>query len=291
MGTYYRRENENNKQSGIYCIINEINGKKYIGITKYKPEDRWQNGYGYKKQIFFKAIKKYGWDGFEHKVLFENLSKEEACNKEIELIALYKTNDKKYGYNISRGGDDGHNELWNDEEYRNNQIVKLKERWKNPEYSNKMKQIMHQVFQNQEYKDKQSKNTFRRWEDGEFDSIHCKQVMCLETGEIYKSITDASKITNIYRGDIGKCCLEQMKTANGYHWIYYNGENYSDEERDKIIKKIGKGKCKQITCVETGKVYDSIKEAAIDVGIDNSILGKAVKDPTRTACGFSLEIL
>lgn len=36
----------------IYVHLNKINGKKYIGITCKKPEIRWANGLGYKKQPF-----------------------------------------------------------------------------------------------------------------------------------------------------------------------------------------------------------------------------------------------
>lgn len=83
---------------------NKINKKKYIGITCQKPTQRWRGGKGYKIGAFKKAIEKYGWDNFEHKVLYKDLSKEDACLKEIELISKYKTMDKKYGYNMCDGG-------------------------------------------------------------------------------------------------------------------------------------------------------------------------------------------
>lgn len=79
--------------------------KVYIGITSQKPEKRWQslkyNSY------FIKAIKKYGWDNIEHIILAENLSKEDACKMEQDLIAQYKSNDRDYGYNITCGGNVG----------------------------------------------------------------------------------------------------------------------------------------------------------------------------------------
>ena len=81
------------------------NGKKYIGITKQEVEKRWLKGNGYKgNKYMFRAIKKYGWENIKHIVLFENLKKEEAEQKEIELIAKYKSNRKEFGYNIENGG-------------------------------------------------------------------------------------------------------------------------------------------------------------------------------------------
>ena len=92
----------------VYMHKNKINNKVYVGITYQKTKYRWRkNGNGYKHQKFYNAIKKYGWDNFEHIILFENLSFDEACLKEQELIKEYKSNEQKYGYNYSIGGDSG----------------------------------------------------------------------------------------------------------------------------------------------------------------------------------------
>lgn len=90
-----------------YCVYkhtNTCNDKCYIGITSQTPNKRWLNGYGYSKTQpkFYNAIKKYGWDNFIHEILFENLTFEEANQKEIELIAFY--NSCETGYNTSTGG-------------------------------------------------------------------------------------------------------------------------------------------------------------------------------------------
>ena len=90
----------------VYIHTNKQNGKKYIGITcQEKVERRWQNGNGYSKcPVFYNAIKKYGWDGFEHEVPFDGLTKEEAETKEVELISLHRSNNNKFGYNVENGG-------------------------------------------------------------------------------------------------------------------------------------------------------------------------------------------
>lgn len=79
------------------------NNKVYIGITCQKVKDRWKNRY-VGCPFMFNAIKKYGWKNIEHIVLYEYLTKEEAEQKEIKLIAYYKSNQRKYGYNIENGG-------------------------------------------------------------------------------------------------------------------------------------------------------------------------------------------
>lgn len=80
-------------------------GKVYIGITCQELRKRFMNGKGYKQcPRMANAIKRYGWDNFKHEILFEGLTKEEAEKKEIELIQKYKSNDKRFGYNIENGG-------------------------------------------------------------------------------------------------------------------------------------------------------------------------------------------
>ena len=70
----------------VYCHTSP-SGKKYIGITCQRPTKRWNNGRGYiENRYFYRAILKYGWENIDHKILYENLSQNEAFEKEIELI-------------------------------------------------------------------------------------------------------------------------------------------------------------------------------------------------------------
>lgn len=96
----------------VYCHTNKVNGKKYFGITSKSVEERWKKGNGYDKThtYFYKAIQKYGWDGFDHEIIADHLTEQEAKEKEIELILFYKTNCRRYnnptyGYNCTDGGD------------------------------------------------------------------------------------------------------------------------------------------------------------------------------------------
>ena len=103
--------------NGTYCVyihINKINSKIYVGQTVFgdNPEKRWRNGDGYEGcTIFYKAIQKYGWYGFDHEIIASNLTKDEANNFEGLLIQKLDATNQKYGYNIKLGGD---NYEWSD---------------------------------------------------------------------------------------------------------------------------------------------------------------------------------
>lgn len=93
------------KNYKLYVHISP-SGKKYYGITSQEPNRRWQNGNGYKyNEYFTRAINKYGWDNFEHTILFSELTKEEAEAMEQTYIALHNTTNPKYGYNLTKGGE------------------------------------------------------------------------------------------------------------------------------------------------------------------------------------------
>ena len=90
----------------VYVHTCTVNGKRYVGCTtRVKPELRWKEGRGYQNNDhFYRAILKYGWTNFQHEV-FEVDSAEEMYRKEVELISFYHSNDPRYGYNNSVGGE------------------------------------------------------------------------------------------------------------------------------------------------------------------------------------------
>ena len=126
----------------VYIHTNKINNKAYIGITSKNPKDRWgKDGRNYRRNqpVFYAAIKKYGWDNFEHIIFAENLSKSEAISIEIKLIAIFQTNCKRYknpelGYNMTDGGE-GTLGFVHSDETKQQLSDKAKERYLNPEYN------------------------------------------------------------------------------------------------------------------------------------------------------------
>lgn len=94
------------QQYYVYCHINKINGKKYIGITSNPPVIRWgSNGINYRScTCFYNAIKKYGWNNFEHLILHESLTEDQAQQLERFYILIYQTMAPN-GYNLTSGGE------------------------------------------------------------------------------------------------------------------------------------------------------------------------------------------
>ena len=89
----------------VYIHTNKTNGKRYVGITSQKPSTRWKNGCKYKGCRYFNfAIEKYGWDGFDHRIVISGISRAFAETIERGMIEFYKTNDSRFGYNIQPGG-------------------------------------------------------------------------------------------------------------------------------------------------------------------------------------------
>lgn len=225
------------------------NGKKYIGITKQKLNERWRKGNGYRKNsLVYKAINKYGWDNIKHISLLENLSKEQAENKEIELIAFYKSNNPKYGYNVANGGNCvGTVSEITKQKLSKSKMGKLnpmygKKGILNPNYGKKGHPAWNKGLKNayttkckgvslsKEHKEKlrqaKLRNPNRYWLGKKKDrkSVELQilktsyKVICLETNIIYPSHNEAFRQTKIY--NIDRCCRKERKTAGGYHWEY-----------------------------------------------------------------------
>ena len=218
-------------------------GKVYIGITKQEPKKRWLHGKGYQKQdYFYNAIQKYGWDNIKHEVLFTGLTKEEANQKEIELIEKYKSNQREFGYNIRDGGYNATHsaesreklkqanlgkhhsketceklrqleiERWKDEEYRRNQVEKRKG----------LKPWNKGMTTPEDVRKKQSEAKLGKYVGAKHHNS--KSVINLDTGEIYESIGLVAKAYGKKNGTkIVLVCQGKRKTAYGSRWAYYKG--------------------------------------------------------------------
>lgn len=87
--------------SFIYKIVNNVNGKIYIGKSKINSDSYYGSGLKIKA-----AIKKYGLINFS-KIILEECESFDASMREKYWISFYNSTDNEIGYNISKGGDGG----------------------------------------------------------------------------------------------------------------------------------------------------------------------------------------
>src|ERR1035437_8077192 len=95
----------------VYKFVNKINGKIYIGKTTDPIETRIFNhcNDARKKQGFYfhKALNKYGIENFTIYIIFKVNNLDLLNKAEIFFIRKYKSNNPKYGYNLTTGGEGG----------------------------------------------------------------------------------------------------------------------------------------------------------------------------------------
>lgn len=170
----------------VYCHIFP-NGKRYVGITSQKPNERWRNGRGYKgSNAVYNAIKKYGWHNIEHRILYEDLSKKEAEKMEIQLIKEWNTLSPN-GYNLCEGG---------------NSVTGHK-------VSDKTKKRLRKINLGKKYsKEVKKKQTI----------AHSEKIICLDTGEIYNGCREAARLTGGDKDGIRLCVKGVYKQTHGTHW-------------------------------------------------------------------------
>lgn len=235
------------------------NGKVYIGITCQEPKKRWRYGCGYRhNQYITNAIRKYGWDNIKHEILFEGLTKEEAEQKEIELIKLYKSNQKEYGYNIENGGN--HNGKHSEETKK--KISKSNIGKKMPPMSEATKKRLSEKLKNRKISE-DTKAKLREALKGNKNSLgiklseeqkqHLREInlgkkLSEETKQKISSSKKGQKPTNPFKkGNIpwnkGKTGIysaqtkEKMKLSHSGERNPWYGKTLSKETRNKISEK------------------------------------------------------
>lgn len=213
----------NDHRWSVYIHTNKANGKKYVGITSQKPEDRWLGGHGYDRNLKFgRAIEKYGWDGFTHEVLYTGISESEAKKIERALISELMTQDDSYGYNMTSGGDGvcgfKHSVL------SRMKMSVSKSGANHPNYHKHRTDATRSkiaigltgnknavgVIRSEETKQRMSaakKKPVEMYADGVFVKL-------------FNSAIDAQEETGINRKNISLCCIGQRKSAGGYNWKF-----------------------------------------------------------------------
>ncbi len=99
------------EQWTVYCHIHVESGRRYVGLTKKRMLQRWNEhvwNAGAKRgkgcRHFWNAIRKYGKDAFFHEILEVCGTLEEANTAEEKWILHFDTRNPDFGFNLARGG-------------------------------------------------------------------------------------------------------------------------------------------------------------------------------------------
>lgn len=207
----------NTKRYCVYSHTNKINGKIYIGLTSMKPEERWKSGRGYNLGTHFRnAIDKYGWDNFEHKIIKDNLTKNEASYWEKYYIAFYNSIDRRCGYNISSGGEHG-GHAQTEETRRKIGMNGYHYGMSGKKHSDATKKKMSETRKGHST----SEETKRKISEAHKKFRNIK-VFCVELDCIFESLSEASNKTGCLKSGIVQCCKGKQNTCKGYHFKYAN---------------------------------------------------------------------
>lgn len=221
------------KQWCVYKHTNIANGKIYIGITSMHPARRWQSGAGYQygQPLFFRAISKYTWDGFQHEILQPDLTwtpyykrmpyktsnfmdQEIAEEFERYFIDYYHTfsgDTLCHGYNMTTGGGVTQVTEATRQKVSENMILRFKN---NPELREKIK------VRQQGGRNSNARAVIQFTVDGKFLAE-------------FSTATVAAQQLNMKRHNITNCCCGYCLTAKGF--IFLHKDSY--EKNPNILKK------------------------------------------------------
>lgn len=242
-----------------HWIINDKGAEKnYIGqVYNRTPKERWNDGKGYttgkQDHKFARAIKKYGWDNFNHKVLFsiecETLEELVFWLDEWEKYYIEKYDSFKHGYNGTLGGRGSLGRTYTHTEETKKRLseirkgsklseehkrkigeamtgivfsekrnFKISESLKGVKHSDERKRKNSEAHKGQTVTDETKKKLSVAFK-GE-KNPNARKVICLENEMIFGSVREAEQWCG--KGRITSCCRGKQKTAGGYHWMYYD---------------------------------------------------------------------
>ena len=218
-------EHNEGKEKWVVYMHTFPNNKKYIGITSRNPLYRWvEGGKGYKKQsLVWNAIQKYGWENVMHLILAETETQEDAEYFEKYYIALFQSNNRKYGYNVTEGGRCAKGHKLSEVTRRRMSEARTGE--KNWIYGKHLTEETKKKL-SASHKGKVNLDAIKRGAKKRMgaNAYNSRAVRCYDgEGNIigeYKALADGARAIGVKPQDIYNCCIGRQKTTHGTRWEY-----------------------------------------------------------------------
>ena len=110
------------------------------------------------------------------------------------MIALWKSNQRQYGYNLSSGGESSHAGCKHSQETR-----KLLSRMNLGDNNPRRKKERKQVVANKQ---------------------KSRSVYCEELDKIFSTVQEAADLFGIDASNISKCCKGEAQSSGGFRWMF-----------------------------------------------------------------------
>lgn len=211
----------------IYRITNKINGKSYVGM-----EASYTHAYFGSGVVIRAAIKKYGKENFFKEVLESNFDSYETLAKaEIKHIAAEKVSNPNGIYNLNDGGlgCSSNKGKSSHEIYGHERSVEISGKISKSLKDKKIQPPSRLGSKGSEKQKIAARKTCveRKKSKLEIQKIidrTIKSIICMETGQIFKSCKEASIELHISRGNLSSVLTGKRKSAGGFTFKYWKGE-------------------------------------------------------------------
>ncbi len=285
----------------LYLITNKIDGKRYVGQTTDTIDKRWnQHKSKYSCcRYLLNAIKKYGPDFFDKKVLARCVSMEEMNHRETYYIRLFNTLAPN-GYNLNTGGSN----RMASQETKHKMSISQKgiKKPRSAEHAKKLGLTKLGTKQSQKEKDKRAESLFQAVEVPELGIIfksygHASKALGTHNHVIravingikceWKGLTFKKVEKNFLDFSISaesQILLDFFLKNKTHGWT---GKKRSPEEN----KKNSFRNQKPIFCPELNKKFDSIKIAAKELGLRESGVGNVARGKGQTCGGYTFRFI
>lgn len=111
-----------------------------------------------------------------------------------------------------------------------------------------------------------------------------RKIICLDTGEEFPSIAQASRTYGVSSTAVCNCVKGKTNTASGLHWKYKD-EEYHKSKRNEGMKN-HPSLSHPVVCKETGERYESIGEAARQMGVCKTNIWRCAKGDAISVHGL-----
>jgi hypothetical protein len=116
------------------------------------------------------------------------------------------------------------------------------------------------------------------------------RVLCVETGIVYDSCTDAGNAVGVSPSTIKKAAGGYVHSSANFHWDFVDLERKA--KADLLRAELGKKEDSvrtRVICLESGVIYRSVTDAARDHHVSPTSIMNAAKGRTRSSAGMHWE--